>query len=65
MAGNRNSGMCSPLWCVCAFLLPPRHYIKFIDSIYLFIYLFVHSFIRLFIIDRETGSVNECQMLFL
>ncbi len=26
MAGNRNSGMCSPLWHVCAFYLPPRHY---------------------------------------
>ncbi len=22
MAGNRNSGMCSPLWLVCAFYLP-------------------------------------------
>ncbi len=27
MAGNRNSGMCSPLWHVCAFYLPPRSYI--------------------------------------
>ncbi len=27
MAGNRNSGMCSPLCSgVCAFYLPPRYY---------------------------------------
>ncbi len=26
MAGHRNSGMCSPLWCVCASHFPPRHY---------------------------------------
>ncbi len=30
MAGNRNSGMCSQLWCVCAFSLPPRHYSMYV-----------------------------------
>ncbi len=38
------------------------YYFKFID----FIYLFIYSFIHLFIIDRATGSINECQRsLFL
>ncbi len=33
MAGNRNSGMCSPLCSgVCAFYLPPRSYNKVMQN---------------------------------